>query len=307
MPCKFIVFSPSYDPNIGGVIVLHKLCHLLNDLGHQAELYPFFSTVNNKSATSRLFRKIKNFLRRTFKKYKTNPAFNTPIYSKNKVEDNCIVIYPEIVTGNPLNAKNVVRWFLHKPGFHTGEAIYGNNELYFDFNSFVHNLTFSGSRLSETRLYINHVPTDKYNLNKALEADRRFGTAYCLRKGKDKKIVHELEDSILIDGKSHKEISDIFKSVHTFISYDVYTAYSPFAVLCGAKSIVVPDKGVSIDEWHPNEVYRHGVSYGFSKEEEIRAERTKHLVLGRLTREESKSINKVEVFVRETTEYFGLN
>jgi hypothetical protein len=33
--------------------------------------------------------------------------------------------------------------------------------------------------------------------------------------------------------------------VETFISYDTYTAYSLFAVLCECESVVIPDEGVS--------------------------------------------------------------
>jgi hypothetical protein len=35
--------------------------------------------------------------------------------------------FKEQVFGNPLNAKNIVRWMLHTPGFHTGKKYYGSN------------------------------------------------------------------------------------------------------------------------------------------------------------------------------------
>ncbi len=40
---KFIIFAPTYDENIGGVILLHKLCHLLNANGIKSFLFPFFT------------------------------------------------------------------------------------------------------------------------------------------------------------------------------------------------------------------------------------------------------------------------
>jgi len=35
---RIIIASPSYNPSIGGVIVLHKLCHILNNLGYDSYL-----------------------------------------------------------------------------------------------------------------------------------------------------------------------------------------------------------------------------------------------------------------------------
>ena len=303
---KFIIFSPSYDSNVGGVIVLHKLCHQLNELGHQAELYPSFSTVY-KSGIGRLWGMVKLSIKSIFKIYKTNINFQTPIFNLlfNKINKDCIVIYPEVVSGNPLKAKNVVRWLLHNPGFHTGKIEYGKGELYFKFNGAIKDFYFPGSIMSNNELEIIDYPLQYYN---NLHNDiKRSGTAYCLRKSKDKEIVHNLENSILIDGKSHAEIANIFRSVNTFISYDTLTAYSFFAVLCGAESIVVPDKGVSIEDWYPSESYRNGIAYGFSKKESLKANKTKHLVLDRIVSQEFESIKKVEDFVKESSTYFGLH
>ena len=36
---SYIIVTPSYVPNSGGIIALHKLCHDLNQMGERAYLY----------------------------------------------------------------------------------------------------------------------------------------------------------------------------------------------------------------------------------------------------------------------------
>lgn len=121
---NFIIYAPAYKDDSGGIIVLHKLCHLLNELGHQAYLWP-----NQFGVRPTLWKKIKRSLKKF--PYHTNSEYNTPIANKSLFHENSIVVYSEVDYGNPLAAKNVVRWLLHKPGFHTGVINYGKNELTF--------------------------------------------------------------------------------------------------------------------------------------------------------------------------------
>lgn len=301
---KYIVFSQSYDERSGGAVVLHKLCSILNDQGSEAYLYPFYKSfeLSKESYWPAFFGLAKSVIKKILFRYKVNPVLTTPLYKgkKQNFDDEWVVIYPEIVFGNPLGAKNVVRWFLHQPGFHTGKVYYGKNELYFKFNSAVLNFTYQGSKLSEKELKVIHYPLEHYNKNGV--AQKRQGSAYCLRKGKNKNIQHDLKDSILIDGMSHEEVAKIFKRVKVFISYDTYTAYSIFATLCGCDSIVIPDDGVEINDWYSNPTDRYGISYGLNDIENARE--TSSLVLKHVQAEEEKSKESVKRFTSEVDRFF---
>lgn len=307
---KFIIFTPGYDPDVGGIIVLHKLCHVLNSLGYESYLYPFYQTelINKEYFINPLLRVLKSLVKPLLISFKTNEAFDTPVFNKRKrnISDDFVVIYPEIVYGNPLKANNVVRWLLHKPGFHTGNICYGPSELYFDFNSFAGGFCFPNSKVSENRLYITHMPTEIYNLDNAVPFCEREGVAYCIRKGKGKSFQHDDENSILIDNKSHHEIATIFKCVKTFISYDTHTAYSVFAALCGADVVVVPDNGVSKEEWYPEASQRYGLAYGFSDEELTWARETRGKLLSEVLIKEQEITKTVNCFIEEVQSYFGL-
>jgi len=306
MSKKFLVFSPSYHPESGGVIALHKLCSLLNDIGYDAYLLNLFNDypINRRnilSPLSKIFKEIKNDW---FSTYKLNPKLNTKVLLKppRTFDSEWVVVYPEIVFGNPLGAKNVARWMLYKPGFHKNHYNFGKDEYHIDFNHYADDFVFPGTFKSSINLYVLHFPFDHFNLSGALPNDQRSGTAYCVRKGIDKQITHNLHNSVLIDRMPLYQIASILKRVKTFISYDPYTAYSLFAVLCGAESVVVPNKNMNEEQWYQDKSERYGVAYGF--ENLPWARKTAHLVLNRMKEKEKSSIENARRFAVEVLDYF---
>lgn len=88
------ITSPGYDYKISGIIVLHYLCHYLNEIGVSCYL-----------DTS----KVSGFL--------NTPILTPKIYEEHyKANKKPIAIYPEIYLDNPLQVKNVVRFLLNSPG-----------------------------------------------------------------------------------------------------------------------------------------------------------------------------------------------
>jgi len=108
-----VIDAPNYTYLSSGTRCLHLLCDRLNHLGFSA------------AVTAR----------------KVDPRQNTPQVRSRTVAahpdlfDRSIVIYPEVVAGNPLRARNVVRYLLNKPGLLTGVGIesYGERDYYLHF------------------------------------------------------------------------------------------------------------------------------------------------------------------------------
>lgn len=303
---RFLIFAPPFDENTGGIICLHKLCHVLNMLGESSALVPNFQTfeVSRHDVIKPLLRLAKNTLR-SANTYRTHSGFNTPVVRSvrgGRDLDDCIVIYPEVTQGNPLNARNVVRWLLYPPGGHTGKIHYGTGELYVRFNSAFGRFEIPGSTTLADELRVVHYPLDLYE--PPAQDGLRSGMAHLVRKGARKAPLHHSEDSIRIDGLSHREIGDIFRTVQTFVSYDSYTAYSWFAAVAGCDSVVVPDEGVTEDLWYPNPADRYGISYGWDGLEVAR--QTRHLVRQRMVAEEEKNLENVARFAARSRAFFGL-
>jgi len=318
---KFIIFATEYSENLGGPIALHKLCDLLNRAGYEAYLYPYYKSYDLHTYNLDEVPGYLKELNSIFSLTKTVPIgtpvsldqfesvfwvngnFNTPVYLPERnitFNDDWIVVYPEITFGNPLRAKNVVRWLLHNPGFHNGKIFYGQNELYFRYSKAVKEFQFPGSKTSSIMLEILHAPFEHYS--EPIHAVERIGRAYSIRKGANRVQEFDLEDAISIDGKSHLEIANIFRSVKTFISFDNLSLYSSLAVLCGCESIVIPEKGISEEKWQPDERRRYGIAYGF--ENIMKARSTAHLALQGLLSIQDDSKKIVNEFIKEVQDFF---
>jgi hypothetical protein len=302
---KYIIFSPKYSETSGGIICLHYLAHLINQVGGEAYLCPIFenfeiSKINFRRAfVKTLYSKLTD----RFRTYKLNKNFFSKVLENLKLirnNDDFIVIYPEITLGNPLAAKNVVRWLLHNPGEHTGKVYYGSGELHVKYHNGFADFHYPGATLARHNLYISYFPLHLYNTNNI--PSERFGTAYCLRKGRHRKNKHHLEGAILIDGMSHEEVARVLKRVKTFISYDLYTAYSVFAVLCGCDSVVIPEDGITKEDWFPDEFNRYGVAYGFDEIESARS--TRNALIRRIHDDNQKNEERVRDFMKEAENFF---
>ena len=293
---KFIINAYPYNENSGGVIALHRLCHIINEhTEHQAFLFPI-------SVKEKLSRRIRKFFKKI--KFKTNEKWNTPVLTSIQNINDYVVIYPEVISGNPLNSKRVVRWFLHNPGHFTGEVNYGSEELYFKYTSaFNKYIPTNNSYIAPELLTVTYFPLDIYKLDTAVIKD--IDTSYIVRKGKGKPYIHP-ENSICVDGLSHKETANILKRSKNFISYDVYTTYSIFATLAGCNSYIIPDEGLSLEEWIPNEEGRYGIAYGMSEEQLNWAQSTKPNLLKQIEEQDHNTIVSVEKCLKTIANYFRI-
>jgi hypothetical protein len=301
MKYKYIIYAPPYDENGGGAVALHRLCHLINECGGEAYLHPFlpsFELHHYNAAEIGLYAKA-IYDASNLANYRINQAFKTPVLTPQDSSapgNDCIVIYPEIAFGNPLRAKNVVRWLLHNPGHHTGKIYFGSGEIYYRYADYFNgDFSFPGSEMAEVTLRVQYSPFDLYQARPDEPPRERAGTAYCIRKGKGRAMVHDTENSILIDGKSHKDIAAIFKSVKRFISYDPQTYYSYLAVIAGCESVVVPPEATTKEQWKPSVADRYGLAYGFDDLEFALA--TRHLAVERQIALDNESQQSVRRFI----------
>jgi len=305
-PQKFVVVSPPYHPSNGGATVLYYLCKLLNDQGHEAKLFLWFhiddDTVNTvfilrmfKYYTIRMIVLFVDFLsyrKNIVKSYKLVGYKKSPIKVSIKltpfINKHTIVIYPEVINGNPLNSSNVVRWLLHKPGFHTGSFNFSKNELFFCYSEIFNDESLNPDKNKLTIPYIKH------SIYKQTNFKVRKGKCYIVRKGRKRFDLPGIFDGPVIDTLQDKEIADIFNQCEYCVSYDKDTLYTYYAVMCGCIPIIVPIKGKEREEDLPR---IHGHARGFDPDEIEFAIKTRGILKMQLKEMEAENTEQVQKFV----------
>jgi hypothetical protein len=298
-PLTFIIDTPPYDKNVGGICALHYLAH---ELGHfnKGGVYlstnitnprwdgngidrdlPFF-VEHCQSIGSKFYRWLTALKRHvifaTFRRKITRlqghlfPDLLWRHFDKGRT----LVVYGETIRGNPLNATNVVRWIMNTPGVCGGDGIYELTDHIFQYHPW-----FEVDKCYEVKGLLTAIDLEhqlKTYQNKNLP--NRKGGAYLVRKGRDKKHNQHPANFVradsLLEKMSDEEAAQFFNGIETFISYDDMTFISVQAALCGCKSIIIPGEGDRGAE-NLKKVNRiKGVAYGFDDQEWLQS--TAHLL-----------------------------
>lgn len=293
---KFVIWAYSFDDRSGGVIALHLLCERLNELGHTAYVWETGRpSLRARPNIGEYVRALRYEVGRTKRLYSSGP-FRNPRAKRKDLED-AIVVYPEVVEGNPLGSSAVVRWFLHRPGHHTGRYTAGDNDLCF----------FYMDSFNDPRLSID--PSNKLTLSWINEAyaqvntGERVGSACLFRKGKERNPYPPAAGATIVDGMGHEEKARVFNERKHFFSYDLYTFYNVYAAICGCIPVIVPDPAISKEQWLPRIEDRYGLAYGI--EETDWAVATRRLLLQRLRDVRAEEDRMLQSFVQKCRAKFG--
>ena len=283
MSSRVIIAAPTYNPQNGGSIVLHKLCDILNQIGISSSLT---TTVKLNGPANYFF---------------LNPQFNTSI-AKEFDPLNDIVIYPEIERGNPYEAKNVVRYILSQAhtvdlpeGSHS--STWGNN----DFWLYFHELFYDG--LAEKNIL--HIIQSKVDLYYDMGIERTIDSCYTYRKS-SKTLNQHPPNSIEVQyNNTDAQLLQIFNKCKRFYSYDTETYLNVLAALCGCESIVIPKEGKTRDMIiHKQPSFKYGIAYGLNDIQH--AQNTKHLVKSHLENLEQTQIQDTISVFNKVFDHFNL-
>ena len=193
---KFTIFAPSYTDKSGGAWVLHFLCDQLNKIGYESKVFIY--------EPSQI----------------VNPEFDTPV---GYIEDS-VVIYPEIIVNNPLNATKVVRYLLNKEG--------GLQKRMINWGETDYPLAFSRAYRSdcESLFYPNCDLSIFYD-----NGTERTQNAFYIGKGYLTGDCPKLDcfEVTRTFPSTKQELAEVFRKSKILFSYDAHSATNADAALCG--------------------------------------------------------------------------
>ena len=273
---KYVIWAPGYRCDSGGIVVLHRLGEKLQEKGcdvylHSSNSLPGVPLINHSEFES--------------------------------IKETSWVIYPEIVMGNPLNAKNVIRGVLNTPGY------IGGNSATWRESDLVYLIT-DEFEVDTSILVAGYLRIWDFKLDfwRDEGVDRDINT-HLIRKAKGKlgsnnsmKLDKHNEDSLCLDGEianNFEKLKAYLNRSELFISYDTATYYSTIAALCGAISIIIPDGKHSKDEYRDKSPLRKfGVAWGL---DDIQwAIDTKDKVRPHLKEMENEADTLINKFIEDT-------
>lgn len=214
----YLIISPPYHPSSAGVRMMHALCHHLNESGYEA--YIGVDVVNPEWN----------------EKMCPQERFARLVYEG-------IIVYPEVVSGNPLGANVVVRYILNHPGLLGGDKVYDSSEILF---------TCNGETLRQ------YVPSDDRILCIPLIEDYfkdegllRKGGCFYVGKGFNVPRIPETNGMKEIIGMNRREVANILKTSEIFYTYDNFTLLIEEAKKCGCPVVIIGEEisKISYDDY----------------------------------------------------------
>jgi len=284
MKPTYIIYCPWNKPTSGGQIVLHKLAYNLAKSGEKVLILsePMFPHENLQWVN-------------TGKKKPDHIDYL--VHVPYTYWDETVVIYPEIIKGNPLIADHVCRWILYDTDVKDREGTeesWDVDDEFFYFGKWVKTflqedrtgkiLTAYDFKLEMVDMFPPYAPTKD--------------TCILYRKRS------EMADPLIVAG--FDDITEHFTTIQDFINvvgryrrfvtYDDSTYYSVLAALAGCESVILgttmtPEKFRSL-----NPVLKYGVAYDNTSEELHWAEKTRPLITAHLEVLESLSLSQTENF-----------
>jgi len=238
----FFIVTPPFMENSDGVKTLHYLCHNLNKNGLNASLV----LLNPKDIKFQSFLAISD--KACFCESLETP-FTGALKDINLEKD--IVIYPEIIQGNPIGAKNVVRYFLNKSGFITGSKIIESKS---DFILSYQKIFYPNANFN---LYISMVDILALPTRNAISKLNKNISCTFIGKGKKYGATMRIPGSICLDwNKSYEEYTIMLDNTKFLFTWDPMSGVMFDAITRGCIPVLLTLKPWTIEEFTGQEVFK---------------------------------------------------
>lgn len=194
---RYVIFAPLYRHNSAGIRVMFELQKWLILAGYDAIVIA-----------------------------------GTQDYSLAQFADD-IVIYPEVVAGNPLKVKRVVRYILNVPGELGGTKRYAKHELLVAYSTAL--AEYSGGNVLQTP-----------SIESIFYADDTVKKINAVYIGKGQDLQLHPKDCVYITGSfpaTRFEVAEFMRSLKVLYTYDSFSVIAHEAMLCGCEVKLIDKNG----------------------------------------------------------------
>ncbi|NBW25477.1 MAG: hypothetical protein EBR89_08645 [Betaproteobacteria bacterium] len=220
---RFLIVSPRYHHKSEGVVVLHQMARDLRALGY-ATLVIWLGSNNPKFDT--FF--VDNNVRSSGLEYSDLILNSFDEYDP----ESDIVIYPEIIPGNPLQAKRVVRYFLNRECYG-----YKNNKINPGAHDFI--LAFHSEYVDRPDLILFKPTFDLSKIENIEFGKKRLNTFYVGKAAIDIETL-DIQGAINIGKINQKvEYERTLMTAKYVLTYDPLTSVIRDAILFGAIPVIL--------------------------------------------------------------------
>jgi hypothetical protein len=232
MKLKFLIATPKYDEKFGGVMILHQLCDMLNRQGFEAAIVFFGGSAPDFNwATS-------NYSELFGPNFQHSPlAVEDPVKSIRDFLVDGIVIYPEIIIGNPLRANRIVKYLLYKDENYSRSS---DNEYILSFSKIFH---------SNPDSYLFKPFSDKgLHANGALHWSQRTMDLTYFGKGPKFTECFTIPDTLVLSRtwpEDKHQLGILLRQCRYFFTWDSVSQTNTDAVTCGAVPVLLNDAQIN--------------------------------------------------------------
>lgn len=234
MKPRFLIAAPQYSHQAGGIMALHNLCDMLNRQGFEAAIVFFHSgkAPDFQWASS------------------NNPELYNPAHqhyhlsldnadgSVSDFLENGIMVYPDLIPGNPLGARRVVRYILcHNIGYQAQQDEYV--------------LSFSRMFIDGAHgyLYQNFVDPNMHARGARHWSERTMDLTYF---GKGPSFINcmRIPDTLMLTRtwpEDKNQLGILLRQCRYMFSWDSVSQTNNDAVACGAVPVLIHDRQTTLE------------------------------------------------------------
>ncbi len=228
MKLRFLIASPRYDHQIGGVMLLHQLCDMLNRQGFEAAMVLYGGSPPHYNwAYSNLAELYHP------RHQRVELSMDNVDQSVRDFLEHGVIIYPERVTGNPLGASRVIKYLLYKDEKYVRET---PSEYLLSFSKLFH--------ANPDGYLFKPFSDDNLHANGARHWSERSMDLTYFGKGPQFTECFRIPQTLVLSRKwpeDKNQLGILLRQCRYFFTWDAVTQTNLDAVACGAVPVMLHD------------------------------------------------------------------